>query len=95
MAVVETAKITSALSKKGFRKSEGDHHFWHFYYRNQKTSIFTRISHGTGYKDYSDELLKKVYSQLHLNKKQLMSLIDCKIDEKAYTELMKDAGILS
>jgi hypothetical protein len=94
MAVIESAKIEAALSKKGFRKHDDDHHRWWIYYQNRKTHVFTKISHGSGYKDYSDDLFKKVYSQLNLNKKQLISLVECEIDEEAYIEIMKQEGIL-
>jgi hypothetical protein len=94
MAVIAREKIAAALRKKGFRESDRDHEYWFFYHLDKKTSIFTKLSYGTGYKDYGDDLLKKVRTQLRLSKRQLSELVECRIDEAAYTKILLQSGCL-
>lgn len=69
MAVIPRSNLERALAQKGFLPEDSgrDHRFWWFYYRNQKTHIYTKISRGSSYKDYGDDLLHKVKQQLRLD----------------------------
>ena len=89
-------KLEKALSQKGFRCEEGsDHRKWFFYYQGRRTQIFTKISRGSGYKDYGTELLNKVKIQLRLdNIKQLIDLVNCPMTEIDYVNYLQQRRIL-
>jgi hypothetical protein len=97
MAAIARRKLERALARKGFRKEEAsrDHCFWWFYYQGKKTHIFTKISRGSGYKDYGDELLNKVKLQLRLDTVgQLRDFVDCPMTEQDYITYLKGKGII-
>ncbi len=88
--------IEKSLSEKGFVKEEGSNHrIWYYWYEGKKTKIRTPISRGTGYKDYTPTLLKMMKPQLYLDSsRQLEDLLRCPMDEKKYTKLMLDKGVV-
>lgn len=97
MAAIARRKLERALARKGFRKEEAsrDHCFWWFYYQGKRTLIFTKISRGSGYKDYGDDLLNKVKLQLRLDTiQQLRDLVNCPITEQDYILHLKRKGII-
>ena len=97
MAAIPRRDLERALSQKGFREEGAgrDHRFWWFYYQNKKTRIYTKISRGSGYKDYSDDLLIKVKLQLHLDTvQQLRDLVNCVMTEQDYIRHLKSKGII-
>lgn len=76
MASVKCSDITSALTKKGFRKVRSSKHdFYYFYVKDKRTSIHTHMSHGE-YEIYDDNI-KKMYLQMKLDKKQFLSFVSC------------------
>jgi hypothetical protein len=91
MAQRDTADIVSALLSKGFYRKNNDHIF--FYYKENQ-SIYTKISHGSGYKVYSDKLLGKVKRQLNLTTKELLEFIDCPLTKEKYKELLKSKELI-
>ncbi len=88
----KTKDIDEALVKKGFTKREGDHHFYEFIYKSQKTALRTKISHS--HKEISDQLIAHMSRQLQLVKKEFLSLIACPLSEEDYVQLMKTRGFL-
>lgn len=96
MAAKKAKDIEKALNKKGFvpRPEKGDHHK-HFYFRDENggvTAIYTYLSHGT--KEYGDHLLQQMAKQLQVNKKQLLDIINCPLNEKDLRKHYTDAGVL-
>jgi hypothetical protein len=97
MAVIPRRKLESALLAKGFREAKGDrdHRFYFFYYQGKKTIVRVKISTGTGYKDYGDELIRKVKSQLRLiSNKQLFDFAECQLSENNYIAILKNKDII-
>jgi hypothetical protein len=48
---LERSDVEAALEKKGFLRAKGDHRFFTYYMiAGAKTSVWTKTSHGTGYK---------------------------------------------
>ena len=86
---IERDKIKSALETKGFQNDGGDHEFYFLYHKGKKFSVFTKISRGSGYKDYSDSLVGKVCKQLGLTKQEFLRLIECPLSHDEYIELLK------
>ncbi len=96
MKSIPRDKIEKSLGEKGFVKEEGrDHRFWYFFYKGEKTRIRTKISTGSGYEDYSINLLKMIKTQLYLDSlKELNDLLRCPMDGNQYAELMLSKGIV-
>ena len=96
MKAIPRSTIEKSLSEKGFVKEEGrDHRFWYFLYKGKKTKIRTKISTGTGYRDYEINLLKRMKSQLFLDSpRQLDDLLRCPMDGKQYAELMLEKRVV-
>jgi len=94
MASVSRDLIESSLLKKGFVLRETDHRYYHFYYLGKKTSIRTKISKGSAYKEYDDNLLGLMAKQVNLTKKQLLDLINCPLSQEMYITLLKDSNNL-
>ena len=94
MGGIERELIRTALIRKGFKEKSNDHKFYFFYFKDKKQPIFTKLSHGTKYKTYSNELLSKISKQLRLTKKELLKLIDCDICEADYIKLLVERGHL-
>ena len=68
---IEREKIRSGLLKKGVREGGGDHDFYYLEVNQQRSSIFTKLSRGTGYKVYRNPLVTSICYQLGLTKKEL------------------------
>ena len=75
-------QIESSLSKKGFVMRETDHRIYTFKYNEKETSLKTKISKGSGYKDYGISLLDAMKRTLKLPLKSLKGLIECPLDEE-------------
>lgn len=86
----ERREILSSLQAKGFSLEQGkrDHDVLRLRLNGRLTGIFTRVSRGTSFRDYSDNLLSKMSKQLHLSRSELNDLIDCPLDGPAYATLL-------
>lgn len=88
--------IVASLTTKGFSLEQGkrDHDFLVFSHKGQTRGVFTKLSRGSGYKDYGAELLARMSRQLHVTKRQLEDLIDCSLDGPGYVRVLRERGIL-
>lgn len=81
--------IEASLLKKGFTKDKRDHRVYVFYHKGKKTSARTKISTGTGYKVYDDNLLGKMKRQLLLDTNQeVRDLVSCPMSQAEYTKIL-------
>jgi hypothetical protein len=87
MTSLKPRVVTEGLKKKGFRLSEGDHRYFILYVDGKKTSIWTKVSHGS--KEINDSLIHMMSAQLKLDKKQFHDLIDCPLSREAYLEELR------
>ena len=88
------AGIEAALLQKGFRREPGgDHRYYRLWADGRKSSIATKISTGTGYKEYGDSLLGMMARQLHLTKGDLLRLVDCDLDGPGYVAMLRTNGV--
>ncbi len=96
MKAIPRDTIEKSLAEKGFIKEEGrDHRFWYFFHHGKKTKIRTKISTGTGYRDYPPNLLKRIKFQLFLDSsRQLDDLLKCPMSGQEYTEIMLRKGVV-
>ena len=93
MTVLKTRDVIRALIKKGFQSVEGDHTYFILYIDRKKTSIRTKISHGS--REIDDFLMGMMASQLKLDKKGFKEFIDCKKSQENYINELKREGIIS
>lgn len=95
MANRERKKIQKSLKKKGFAKTEGgDHEVYTFEYQGLRTDATTIISRGSGYKDYGSKLISDMSHHLFLSKNQLLSLIDCPMEQPDYERILISKGVI-
>ena len=93
MTQLPRRKIQSSLLKKGFKREDTDHRVFRFYVGGKKTSISTKISHGSQYKEYDDDLLSKIKRELCMSdKKYLMNFIACPVTRERYTKDLVSTG---
>ncbi len=96
MANRERRKIRKNLKEKGFVMTEGgDHEVYTFEYQGLRTDASTIISRGSGYKDYGSKLLSNMSHHLFLTKNQLLSLIDCPMEQPDYERILITKGVIS
>lgn len=85
--------VESALLSKGFRKSDGDHHYYHYYsLENKKSSVFTKTSHGS--RELSDDLISKMAGQCKLKKSEFVLLVDCPLSRNDYEKRLIEQGFV-
>ena len=87
---IKRTQIESSLRKKGFIEEGGDHKYFYHEIDGKRTSAYTKVSRGTGYKDYSINLLKTMKIQLRLDTlEQLRRLLECPMDANEYNDILK------
>ena len=87
---IDTDDLASALLRKGFRLKEGDHKIYYFFVGEKKSSVFTKISHGSSYKQYGDGLTNSVKKQMGLTTSELQNFIECSLTQDQYTSLLRE-----
>lgn len=87
------SEIEHGLEHKGFRRREGDHHYF-IYYSNSglKTRVFTKTSHS--HRDINDSLIAQMAKQCKVSKQHFLNLVDCPLDRNAYEELLTQQNLL-
>lgn len=95
MGNVKRREVESALCKKGFRKSNGDHrHFIYYTCNNKKTSVWTKISHGSSHRDLSQDILHRMAHQCQLPYRDFKKLINCPMSRQEYEEFLVQQGFV-
>lgn len=85
------SQVESALTRKGFEKAEGDHHFFVYVTTDgKKTTLRTKTSHTPKMKDIPDHLLTQMAKQCGLSKPEFLQLIDCPMDRDQYESLIRE-----
>lgn len=90
MSSLKVRDISSSLLKKGFVQHESDHTHYTFYKDNQKTSVWTKISHGE--RDIGDTLINIMQKQLKLTKKQFLDFVNCPLSKEEYRKILLDSN---
>ena len=95
MATRKSDDNRTALQQKGFRLDpkarRTDHYYFVLYVDNQKTSVWTKVSHG-GNHDVGDGLFSTMARQCKLTTGQFCDLIDCPLSENQYSDLLTAQG---
>jgi predicted RNA binding protein YcfA (HicA-like mRNA interferase family) len=85
--------VEQALQRKGFERTEGDHH--RFIYRSiegKKSRANTKTSHSG--KDIPDNILNQMAKQCGLNNAAFKELIECPLDREGYEKYLKQKNML-
>lgn len=87
--VLERRSVEAALERKGFEPAQGDHHFFVYWtIAGTKTSVWTKTSHGSGYKTLSDDLVGKMAKQCGISTGQFKTFVDCKLSREEYEKAL-------
>jgi hypothetical protein len=84
----KTKDIKTCLENKGFVPEQRDHSFFFLHINGRKSSVRTKVSHGS--KEYGANLLSLVARQLHLSTAQLDDFLDCPLSHEEYVKILKD-----
>jgi predicted RNA binding protein YcfA (HicA-like mRNA interferase family) len=85
--------VETALLKKGFVREEGDHSFFRYWtISGNKTSIYTKTSHGSGYKTLGDNLVSKMAKQCDLENNQFKQLVACPLTRSELEKILVNKG---
>ncbi len=90
MSTIKVKEIRKALTGKGFRAIESYHEVLWFFAQGKKTSIRTRLSHGS--EEYDDGLLGLMAKQLKLKRSELNDLIECPMSGDEYLDALIRQG---
>jgi hypothetical protein len=86
---LERRDVETALQKKGFVRSGGDHSFFTYYTQiGQKSSVWTKTSHGSSHKTLGDDLLSKMGKQCGLTKGQFTQLVECPLTQDVFEDML-------
>ena len=90
---LERRDVEAALEKKGFKLASGDHNFFTYHTQSgQKTSVFTKTSHGSGYKKLTEKPVSLMAKQCGLTSSQFKSLVACPLSQSAMERILIDTG---
>lgn len=84
--------VELGLVQKGFvlnTESGGDHRYYVFLLKGRCVAR-TKVSHGSKYKDLSDDLLTLMSRQCRLPKMDFLKLVDCTMSQKDYEQFLHD-----
>ena len=84
MSTFKTRDIRKSLLDKGFEKNSSHHEMYWLHIEGRKTSVRTRLSHGST--EYGDNLLGQMAAQLRLRRRQLDELVECPMSGKDYID---------
>lgn len=86
----KTRDIEGSLGKKGFKRKDTHHTFYHLWVDDKKTTIYTKVSHGSN--EVPDPLLGQMAKQVKLTRNQFCELVDCSLTQEGYLAILRDAG---
>lgn len=89
--------MVKALEDKGFvcDQSDRDHDYYYFVYKGKQTKAKTKISRGTGYREYDDGLFRLMCRPLGLDyTKDVRDLLLCPLTREDYIKNLKAKRIL-
>jgi len=91
MASLQGKKTTQNLLKKGFTKTEGDHHFFEFWHDGVLVTK-TRSSHNN--QDINDHLIKAMSIQCKVDKSFFQEFVKCTKSKEDYIKVLMANGTI-
>jgi predicted RNA binding protein YcfA (HicA-like mRNA interferase family) len=92
MASLDSRKVESALSKKGFVLESGDHKYFRLFLNDKDTGVYTKISHNS--QDIGDILMSKMAKQLYMDKSFFKSFVECSTSQMDYEHHLREQKII-
>ncbi|MCA3585112.1 MAG: hypothetical protein IOD03_15650 [Methylocystis sp.] len=90
---LDRSDIEAALKKKGFQLSVGDHNFFTYHTQaGKKSSVWTKTSHGSGFKTLGDNLVSAMAKQCGLTTPQFKNLVACPLTQEALERILIETG---
>ena len=90
---LERREIERSLLKKGFKLKERDHHYFTYFTINgEKTSVWTKTSHGTSSATLSDSLVNSMARQCGLSNSQFKQLVACPLLQPELETILIETG---
>lgn len=90
---LDRSDVESALQRKGFTMTEGDHRFFTYHtLAGKKTSVWTKTSHGTAYKSLGDTLVGAMAKQCGVTKPQFTQLVACPLSREQLEQHLIESG---
>jgi hypothetical protein len=89
MTTRKRSNVETALQQKGFQLQKNGDHRYYFFYLDEKIVAKTKVSHGTKYKDLSNDLISYMARQCHLNKNDFLAFVDCSISQQQYEKILR------
>jgi hypothetical protein len=81
--------IRQALTQKGFETERTTNHiYYRFHHQGKKTSIRTKVSHGTGDVSTASGLFRDYKRQLRLSTRELERFFSCPMSGAEYARLL-------
>ena len=90
---LKSRDVERALTTKGFKPTERDHHFYFLWHNGKKTSIHTKISHGD--REIHDNNCACMSRQIHLSRSDFDRFVDCALTEAQYIEKLVNENRLT
>ncbi len=92
---IPRATIRKSLADKGFRSEEGSkHQLWYLWVDDKKTSVRTKLSRGTKYRQYGNPLLNEMKRDLKLpGLSATKRLLKCPITGAEYLAILRAQDI--
>ena len=88
--------VQRGLQRKGFKLSDNDHEKFIFFLSNgKKSSVWTKISRGSGHREISGSNLGKMSRQCRLNSSDFEDLLDCPLSREKYEQKLVEDGYVS
>ena len=88
------SKVESALRKKGFEQTDGDHRFFVYVTtQGKKTTVRTKTSHTPKMKEIPNNILAQMSKQCRLRKADFLKLLDCPLTREKYEGILRDQNI--
>ena len=85
--------VETGLLAKGFRRKEGDHHFFLYHtLAGLKSQVFTKTSHNQ--KQINDHLLGLTARQCRLTSKLFANLLDCPLDQTGFEAELRKQNVI-
>ncbi|EQB72937.1 MAG: hypothetical protein AMDU4_FER2C00117G0005 [Ferroplasma sp. Type II] len=92
LTTIKTKKVEKGLNAKGFKLDvKHDHKIFRFYIGEEKTRVYTKISHGEV--EIGDRLIGLMARELGINKEQFIKLIDCGLSYSEYIKILIDDNV--
>lgn len=89
-------EVENGLERKGFNKSNNDHKKYIYYtFTGKKTSVWTKMSHGSNYNKLSEDMLRKIARQCRITRTDLDKFLDCPLTRENYESMLIQAGHIS